>query len=1271
MPSDFSAEIYYYNNHHHPKTRQWILDDLNKWKSSSYDRNAKVCLITGDPGMGKSVLAGKLCILEQQQSTLAGCFFFQHQKMRRNSPEKLVHTLAYQFCENIPHYLENIVDQVQGDDVSSMKTAELFTVLIVEPLHKLDRSQKRTFSVIIDAIDECEFEFRNDLLNLINREFIKLPHWLHVIITARSDQKIVQKLKRLKPHFQLNPSDPRNVADIKMYLHDILEEKMPAEEVNSGVDLLVKKSEGMFLYFHYVSEAILSYSTLALSQLQPLLPDGIDDYYEVNFRRIYQKLGKNKYFTLLQAVIAARTDFPQALIRPLLKTDEVETVQIISIVSDILPIHDKSVHVFHKSVRDWVTDAKLAEDLLVNPSLGHDDVARLCFRKFEEIKSSCHTLSEMLLDSSCRYVIENMVYHFCNATDSELEKDFVCILFDLRYIYYRLHYSQGSARDLLDDYEEARKTSYKLSSLIDAYFAFVRRNAEHLASMPHLVYQCSLNEPDEISRRLNIQMYAQNLSECFPEIVLCLELINKPHKSTTALTKCTCDSEILSLKVLPHSQNVACIDVNGNIYIWSKHSAEQLHKDKTRGYNFAFQCSTTPDGKCICYGDISQGITPDGDTVPLIPNAKSNATTCCFSPCGKFMLAWSCYSDGILRLLDKVQGTSETEYVVELWQVNDGKCMRLESNTKREYRPTSACFSHDSSLIICGHRDGSITVWEMKAGTQKAILYTNGTVVKQGSSRQFIQSNNDPVKALSYSSDGHYFAVCCNQGVLLWDAPALCLICKLPCMLQNETCITCSFSPSSDKLAAGSSNGWIFVWNVQATSKKPYPLNVATQPSGSSDGITKVAFDDDDNIICAIGNSLCVYGFESLKDAGPRSEIPTAQHPHVAESSKFMPNSGVVLTLGNSHICSWEAITGKLLMTKKLPGSGHMMNISKQLIMIFGEPYMIYLIDKETLKLQQTISHCDFDSECYEDNPDAPAGIAHCTISKDGMIAYGTGDGVLKILDGHDYSITKVVHAHQTCITYIQFFPHGMAFISADDEGNVIKWEILRGKKIELKKVPLVKHNDSVEQIVISQSGIYPQRVATCSTDQLLHLYDGQTCDLIKKLKGHDSDVLKVALSGDGKVIASGDHNGNIIVWDSFTGQKLNHMSYKATGSILDLYFVKNDKYLCARGSNMNALVSYSVSKAVAVSVLSFTSSLRTTTASSFSNTSGIQEDIILCGLADGTLKFVKVFEVQEDNIIKKREAPNEAHGSITEDSKRGKYLISFIMLVDRKWMFL
>ena len=243
--------------------------------------------------MGKSVVAAKLCTMGEEKGILAGCFFFQHNKTRRSTPKMLVQTLAYQLSSIFPEFQEMVVDMLQEMKLNSVSATELFTDLILEPLHQLPQDLPK-MCIVIDVLDECEFDSRNELLKLILWEFIKLPKWISVILTSRPDQKILQRLRRIKPVIELIPDDPRNVNDITIFLRSILWEKINHEEFEAGVELLVKKSEGMFLYFHYAVDTLVAEDTLTLSKLESLLSDGIDDYYDQNFQRLYTVLGKVK-----------------------------------------------------------------------------------------------------------------------------------------------------------------------------------------------------------------------------------------------------------------------------------------------------------------------------------------------------------------------------------------------------------------------------------------------------------------------------------------------------------------------------------------------------------------------------------------------------------------------------------------------------------------------------------------------------------------------------------------------------------------------------------------------------------------------------------------------------------------------------------------------------------------------------------------------------------------------------------------------------------------
>jgi WD40 repeat protein len=64
-------------------------------------------------------------------------------------------------------------------------------------------------------------------------------------------------------------------------------------------------------------------------------------------------------------------------------------------------------------------------------------------------------------------------------------------------------------------------------------------------------------------------------------------------------------------------------------------------------------------------------------------------------------------------------------------------------------------------------------------------------------------------------------------------------------------------------------------------------------------------------------------------------------------------------------------------------------------------------------------------------------------------------------------------------------------------------------------------------------------RIVTSSADQTLILWSLKDGVALKKMEGHKSNVMALAVSRDGKLIASGDDNGALIAWDGVTGESL------------------------------------------------------------------------------------------------------------------------------------
>ncbi|EWY97463.1 hypothetical protein FOYG_02302 [Fusarium oxysporum NRRL 32931] len=79
------------------------------------------------------------------------------------------------------------------------------------------------------------------------------------------------------------------------------------------------------------------------------------------------------------------------------------------------------------------------------------------------------------------------------------------------------------------------------------------------------------------------------------------------------------------------------------------------------------------------------------------------------------------------------------------------------------------------------------------------------------------------------------------------------------------------------------------------------------------------------------------------------------------------------------------------------------------------------------------------------------------------------------------------------------------------------------------------------------------QRLASCSGDMTVKVWDAATGACLQTLEGHDGRVFSVAFSADGQRLASGSSDETVRVWDAVTGVCV--QTLEAGGSITHLSF--------------------------------------------------------------------------------------------------------------------
>lgn len=491
---------------------------------------------------------------------------------------------------------------------------------------------------------------------------------------------------------------------------------------------------------------------------------------------------------------------------------------------------------------------------------------------------------------------------------------------------------------------------------------------------------------------------------------------------------------------------------------------------------------------------------------------------------------------------------------------------------------------------------------------------------------------NCTIFSIAVSQNDHFVVACTSEGLQIWDAAALVLISLNKPENPGGNYKTCSFSQDNQHLAAGTTNGYLNVFAIKDFIFTPV---VSVQPDGSSINLSECLFVNPSKILCTFGNSARIYKLDTLiqiSQSGRESTV--AVHPGVANTSIILPQKRFAVTLGKKTLCLWDIKDCKLTSSAIGTVGGFLLRLSAdgKILLIYGDRSYIEVWEVETLVKTHNLIHLkQRNLPIGEDNPDesSPTDIYHCAVSINGIVVGGNGNGDLFVWYGENLEQIKELDAHESLITFVEFSPSGTAFVSADMEGTVMMWQIRNntGRELEVNMIPLVCHDDSVEQVCFSSQG---RRILSSGMDKCIHLYNGPSGDLISKLSGHNSGVARASFSSNESLIVSGDERGEIIIWDGFTGQLLQHIKPKVKKNILDLQFVRQDKYICSRDGNADYITVHEVSSGEEVSRLSFTTEIFTMSVSSFWD----EAAYMVCCLKDGSVKFVNFLDFNSMNII-------------------------------------
>ena len=659
--SEFKGDIEHHAGRFQEGTRGWIFTKVEKWLDDRKSQN-RVMVISGNAGMGKTVISAVICQRMQQAGRLSGSHFCQHNNIRYKNPQLMLESLACHLCHALPEYKEVLVKTLSrnvGRELKNMGVEELFALLFKEPLSSVC-DPGHNMLMVIDGLDESEFKGRNELLDVIANHFCKLPVWIRFLVTTRPERNITEKLKLLKP-FLLEPTDEMNLEDIKTFFERRLQHAVKPDNFESIVAMLVAKSEGLMLYAYFLVLYLEEKATaLHQASLDVSLPLGISSVYHTYFKRLENELitelgiKEEKFLDLLCCLCASREPLPIDLVSKVLlpSTDSPsarrKVLKALSSVSSLLPIRNGCLHVIHKSVKDWLTDASCygEHDFLMDEEEGHRLLGKLCAQELDDLKA--RGVHKVQVSTAQKYALYHGARHLLHCDKNrrqpkldELAKKYVL---DLELLYARVCVNNSKAtEDLFWLHDEGISSLLSEDSrgILRTLMFLLRKHHRRLINHPQVFLQAVVNEGGKA-----LSCVAANLLRSkYPEIS-CMEYVLKNTQEEYVLARFCCSSLVVCLDVSKHLDYMVCECADETLQLWSLETGKLiwtrlvkvakcfeplLALRSRRSLSLYRSVVFHPTENLVLPGILSHAYASDGELKPLFPQSGCTFTVCSIS----------------------------------------------------------------------------------------------------------------------------------------------------------------------------------------------------------------------------------------------------------------------------------------------------------------------------------------------------------------------------------------------------------------------------------------------------------------------------------------------------------------------------------------------------------------------------------------------------------------------------------------------------------------
>uniref|UniRef100_A0A8D0U1Y5 Apoptotic protease-activating factor 1 n=1 Tax=Sus scrofa TaxID=9823 RepID=A0A8D0U1Y5_PIG len=727
-----------------------------------------------------------------------------------------------------------------------------------------------------------------------------------------------------------------------------------------------------------------------------------------------------------------------------------------------------------------------------------------------------HTLSPDQED--CMYWYNFLAYHMASAN---MHKELCALMFSLDWIKAKTELV-GPAHLIHEFVEYRHILDEKDGTVCENFQEFLSLNGHLLGRQPfpNIVQLglCEL-ETSEVYRQAKLQAKQE-----VDNGMLYLEWINKKNiKNLSRLVVRPHTDAVYHACFSEDGQRIASCGADKTLQVFKAETGEKLLEIKAHE-DEVLCCAFSADDRFIATCSVDKKVkiwnSVTGELIQSYDEHSEQVNCCHFTNNSNHLLL----------------ATGSSDYFLKLWDLNQKECRNTmfgHTNSVSHCR-----FSPDDKLLASCSADGTLKLWDVKSANERKSINVKQFFLNSEESQEDMEVM---VKCCSWSADGASLVVAAKNKVLLVNIHTGGLLAEIHTG-HHSTIQYCDFSPSNHLAVVALSQYCVELWNMDSCLKVADcrgHLSWVHCAMFSPDGSSFLTSSDDETIRLWETKKVCKNSAIVLKQ-----EIDVV----------FQENEVMVLAVDN--IRRLQVINGKTGQIDYLTEA--------QVSCCCLSPHLQYLAfgsDDGAIQVLELLNNRLFQSRTRHKNT-----VRHIQFTTDGKnVISSSDDSAIQVWNWQSEE-TVSLQAHQETVKDFRLLKNSR-LLSWSFDGTVKVWNIITGR---IEK-DFVCHQDTVLSCDISPDAT---KFSSTSADKTAKIWSFDLLSPLHELRGHKGCVRCSAFSVDSTLLATGDDNGEIRIWNVSNGELLHSCAPvlveggAAThgGWVTDLRFSPDGKMLVSAG---------------------------------------------------------------------------------------------------------